>query len=167
MSIALFELDDFDETRPAAQPLATWKLEPTTKVTIRHIEKFGAAHGCAECGIAPAPWSDAYLGYMDGMGRLTRCSYCPSCAGSGWTLLRDPWTDAPVSSWHEVPCSYCYGGWSAHAWNCSGHPDEGTYRVDPYRVTVYGTDSHGRVYFPGEIVQPDVRRCINAQVVAS
>lgn len=160
MSLALFELADFEETRPAPTPAVVWRLEDANKHTIRHIEKYGAAHGCAECGIAPAPWSEAYHGYVDGMGRLTRCSSCGSCAGSGWTLLRDPWTDKPVSSWHEVPCMYCYGGWTAHRWNCTGHDD--AHRLEPHTVTVYGVASRGRVFFPGETVAPDPRLCLNA-----
>ena len=144
---------------PVSLPVLT---VPSTArpVWVRHVEKFGATHGCAECGLPPAEWSDALGGYVDGMGRLTRCGYCPSCAGTGWTLLRDPWTGAPVSSWHEVPCGYCYGGWHSHRWDCTGHDDAD--RREPHTVTVYGTDSRGRVYFPGDVVAPDPRLCINA-----
>ena len=107
MSTALFELDDFEETRPPIRPVTVMKFRDGMKpATIRHMEKHGATHGCPECGIAPSPWNEAYGAYMDGMGRFSRCGSCASCAGSGWTLLRDPWTGEPVSSWHEVPCSY-------------------------------------------------------------
>ena len=80
-------------------------------------DRLDATHGCRHCGRAPRRWSEAYGAYIDGMGRITKCGHCPSCGGSGWTLLRDPWTDMPVSNWWEVPCQRCYGGYSYHAWD--------------------------------------------------
>ena len=143
----------------AAPPAAVFKVPSTAKPTwVRHIEKHGGNHGCSECGLAPTTWSEAYGAYIDGMGRISKCGYCPSCAGTGWTLLRDPWTGRPASSWHEVPCLYCYGGWRSHAWDCTGHDDD--YNRQPNTVTTYGTTADGRIYFPGDVVTPDPRLCI-------
>lgn len=123
-------------------------------------DRLDATHGCRHCGRAPRRWSEAYGAYIDGMGRITKCGHCPSCGGSGWTLLRDPWTDMPVSNWWEVPCQWCYGGYSYHAWDCAGHPDE-AYKLEPRTVTAWGIGSRRVTYLPGEVVAPDPRLCTN------
>jgi len=114
-------------------------------------ERENATHGCPESGRAPTTWSEALGGYVDGMGRLTRCASCSSCSGTGWTLLRDPWTDAPLT-WWGAPCLYCTAGWSHHAWDCAGHDDE--YRREPRTVEAWGVTSDGRTFLPGEVVRP-------------
>lgn len=125
-----------------------------------HEDRLHATHGCRSCGRAPRTWSAAYGAYLDGMGRIITCGHCPSCAGSGWTLLRDPWTDMPVSNWWAVPCRYCYGGFLHHAWDCAGHPDD-AYKLEPRTVTAWGVASRSITYLPGEVVAPDPRLCIN------
>lgn len=121
-------------------------------------ERENATHGCPESGRAPTTWSEAHGGYVDGMGRLDRCGYCASCAGTGWTVLRDPWTDQLVD-WWAVPCLYCYAGWLYHSWRCEGHDD--AHKRKPRTVEHWGVTFDGRTFLPGEVVAPNPALCMS------
>lgn len=112
-------------------------------------ERENATHGCRESGIAPTTWSDYLGGYIDGMGRLTRCSYCYSCVGSGRTAVRDPWTDA-LLDWNGAPCRYCEGtGWTNHAWDCTEETHLAHMTIKTWRpATVWGVTFDGRTVLP-------------------
>ena len=143
MSDALFDLDDFEETRPQRAP----------KVFTGHCEHRGerenATHGCPESGRAPLTWSEVYGAYIDGMGRITRCNYYPSCVSSGRTSVRDPWTDE-LLDWRGAPCRFCDGtGWTSHAWDCSEEHHRAHMKIREWEpVTVWGVTFDGRTVFP-------------------
>lgn len=111
-------------------------------------DRLSATHGCRSCGRAPTTWLDGW-GYVDGMGRTTRCGYCASCIGTGRTALRDPWTDA-LLAWHGAPCLYCQGsGYLYHRWDCAG--GHGHLEPQPSRpVEFFGVTFDGRTFVPGE-----------------
>lgn len=129
-----------DEWAPA-------KATPAEKCSSE--DRLDATHGCRSCGRAPTKWSDYLGGYIDGMGRLTRCSYCASCVGSGRTSVRDPWTDE-LLAWNGAPCLYCGGtGWLSHAWDCSTFHHEHHMRIrEPEPATVWGVTFDGRTVMP-------------------
>lgn len=115
-------------------------------------DRLNATHGCRSCGRAPLKWSEVHGNYIDGMGRITRCSYCHSCIGSGRTSIRDAWTDQLLDR-YGAPCRSCEGtGWTSHAWACGediGHPDGWT--IKPWApATVWGVTFDGRTVFPEE-----------------
>lgn len=123
---------------PSPQPLCTSE------------DRLDATHGCPACGRAPTVWSEAYGGYLDGMGRFTRCSYCAGCIGTGRTALRDPWTDELVA-WNGAPCISCQGtGYNHHRWDCDGQHGHLEPR-GPQRVEAFGVTFDGRSFVVGEV----------------
>lgn len=126
------------------------KPAKVSRWSCKHEDRDSALHGCPESGRAPLHWSDAYGAYLDGMGRYARCAHCASCGGTGWSLLRDPWTDAPLA-WWGAPCLYCSAGWLHHSWRCEGHGDDSA-RREPRTVEHWGVTHDGRTFLPGEVV---------------
>jgi hypothetical protein len=125
-----------------------WAPKPVV-VPCSSDDRLDATHGCRSCGRAPTTWSDVHGGYIDGMGRLTRCGYCASCVGSGRTSVRDPWSDE-LLDWRGAPCRYCAGtGWTSHAWDCgpTHHQAHMTIRVSG-PVSVWGVTFDGRTVIP-------------------
>jgi hypothetical protein len=114
-------------------------------------ERESATHGCPESGRAPTTWSDVLGGYIDGMGRLTRCSSCNSCIGSGRTSVRDPWTDE-LLDWKGAPCRFCDGtGWTNHAHDCDPEWHTRVLRIHDWEpATVWGVTFDGRTVFPNQ-----------------
>lgn len=117
-------------------------------------ERVSVTHGCPESGRAPLEWNDVAGTYIDGMGRATRCSYCPSCVGTGRTVLRDPWTDELVAGGHAVaPCVLCFGtGYLRHAWDCGPDRDHAhlTPRPQAQIVPAFGITVDRRTFVAGE-----------------
>jgi hypothetical protein len=120
---------------------------PAPVVACSSEDRLDATHGCRSCGRAPTTWSEVHGCYLDGMGRRTRCNYCPSCVGSGRTSVRDPWTDK-LLDWRGAPCRYCEGGWTSHAWDCSPEWHERGMVIHPLEpATVWGVTFDGRTVF--------------------
>lgn len=128
-----------------------------------HPDRANVTHGCRESGRVPLHWSDVGdAGYVDGMGRRTRCNYCSACVGSGRVMIRDPWTDMPVPSpipghWHaSASCLYCGGtGWIGHAWDCDGAWHAKSFPIkEPLPAEAFGIAYPRRTVIPGELALP-------------
>lgn len=117
-------------------------------------ERMSVTHGCPESGRAPLTWDDVAGTYLDGMGRATRCSYCPSCVGTGRTVLRDPWTDKLVADGSmAAPCALCFGtGYLRHAWDCGPDRDHKHLTPRPQAQTIpeFGVTVDRRTFTAGE-----------------
>lgn len=125
--------------------------EPTAR-GCKHRDRDLVTHGCRESGRVPSVWSDiGAAGYVDGMGRPTKCSYCSACIGSGRVHIRDAWTDQIIPR-SAANCVYCDGtGWHGHAWDCDGTWHAWALPVhEPIPATSFGIAFPRRTVIPGE-----------------